>query len=190
MNNRNGGVVLLGNPFFFGPPSPEDSLFAVVSGNDLSDNTFTPNFSFGLRIAVITTIDHGSVTATISNNRIKNNNLGVIMDAFISPLPNRMSPQLFTGTFDLTFEDNEIVGNVLTPALISFTLFTAALHPDAELPMWKYLERSIFDIRHDGELDGYWFDHPATDPIDERTLENVLKVNGDEIPNGRFIPFP
>jgi hypothetical protein len=40
----------------------------------------------------------------------------------------------------------------------------------------------------DGELAGYWFDHPATDPVDGRTLNNHLFINGAEIANGRNLP--
>ena len=36
-----------------------------------------------------------------------------------------------------------------------------------------------------GDLNGYWFDHPAVDPIDGRFLNNVLTVNGLTISNGR-----
>ncbi len=53
----------------------------------------------------------------------------------------------------------------------------------------KYLQSSVFDITYGkGELDGFWFDHPEDEPIDGRRLGNVLRINGDEIPNGRFIP--
>ena len=78
----------------------------------------------------------------------------------------------------------------MAPALISFTRNTATLTP-SQLPLWKYLEHSTFDITDsDGELNGYWLDHPVFDPIDGRLLQNILRINGVEISNGRYVPFP
>jgi len=207
VGNQDGGVLLNGST---DPTSPGgDTLAAVVSGNDLSENTSSnPLQGFGLRILAITipTTDNrptsGSVTATIFNNRIAHNNYGVVMDAGFAhrTLHSISDPRLYTGTFDLAFEHNVIGGNVRTPALITFTRSTAALNPvqlnpdcpgNATIGCFKYLERSLFDIRDaTGELDGYWFDHPEIEPIDGRTLTNVLRINGNVIPNGRFIPNP
>ena len=106
-----------------------------------------------------------------------------------------VDPRLYTGTFDLTFADNDMIGNTCTPAFISFTPFTASntpaqLNPVGRLLSYKYLESSTYDITYsNGELDGYWVDHPETDPFDARTLKNVLRINGNEILNGRYIPY-
>ena len=169
-----------------------DKLSAVVNQNDLSENTDIPYFSFGLRVFVIrrdppdpAIQTSGTVVATISGNRISNNALGVTIDA---GFPYRLEYS-FTGTLDLTFNSNQIVGNRLTPALISFTRNTATLFP-SELDLWNFIGNSTFNIKYSsGDLDGYWFDHPVSDPIDGRTLRNILKINGAIIPNGRFVPF-
>ena len=203
VSNQEGGVLLSGSY-----SSPSGSLSAVVCGNDLSDNNSQPNsdnpnfFSFGLRLLVISNTGNldqtsGSVTATVCKNRIRNNSAGIVMDAGF-PFRTQNSafdPRQYTGSFDLTFADNEIIGNIRTPALISFTRFTASntpaqLNPIGKRLSYRYLEDSIYDITYsNGELDGYWLDHPETDLFDGRTLKNVLRINGNEIINGRYIPY-
>jgi hypothetical protein len=191
IRNELGGVLLLGGG---GAGEIFDRLSAVVSRNDLSNNNARRDFSFGLRVSVIRrdppdSLNQtlGYVTATVSGNRITNNSFGVTIDA---GFPYRTDPRRYTGTLDVAFENNQVVENRLTPALISFTRNEATLSP-SRLNFWKFLERSTFNITYpDGELDGYWFDHPVSDPIDGRTLQNILKINGVEIPNGRYVPFP
>jgi hypothetical protein len=134
----------------------------VVCGNDLSDNNSQPNsdnanfFSFGLRLFVINNTGNldqtsGSLTATVCNNTIRNNSVGVVMDAgFAFRTRNSVfDPRRYSGTFDLTFAGNEIIGNIRTPALISFTRFTASNTPaqlnPSETLSYKYLENSIYD---------------------------------------------
>ena len=73
----------------------------------------------------------------------------------------------------------------MTPALITFTRNDAAIFPH-QVKSFKYLQGSIFTISDpDGNLNGYWFDHPAMDPVDGRFLNNTLKVNDVIVPNGR-----
>jgi len=80
---------------------------------------------------------------------------------------------------------NTISASKTTPALISFTRNTAAEFPQ-QLKTFKYLQDSIITITDPtADLSGYWFDHPATDPIDGRILNNSLKLNGSTIPNGK-----
>ena len=97
--------------------------------------------------------------------------------------------------FELTFANNQIHQNTHTPALISFTRFTASntpaqLNPFGNAQSFKYVESSFYDLTYfNGELDGYWFDNPETDPVDGRVLNNVLRIHGNEIHSGRFIPY-
>jgi Right handed beta helix region len=198
-NNFFGGVLLNGagisDPAF-------DRLSAVVDGNDLSDSKANPVVSQGFGVRVIV-VRHdppdqgtsGNVTATISNNRISNNRFGFSIDA---GFPYRTFPtgtsnpdaRLHNGTLSLSLKDNEVIGNLMSPALISFTRNSATLAP-SQLTQWKYLEHSTFDITDsDGELNGYWLDHPVFDSIDGRLLQNILRINGVEISNGRYVPFP
>ena len=194
VNNQNAGVILHGGNSF--PGEVFDKLSAVVEGNDFSDSNTNPMLAVGVRVLVSkheppSTATFGSVTATISNNRISNNSFGFTIAAGFPyrTFAGAPDPRLFNGTLDLTLEDNEVVGNVLAPALISFTRSSTTITP-SELAQWKYLEHSTYNIADpDGELTGYWFDHPVTDPIDGRTLYNVLRINGAVIPNGRYVPF-
>lgn len=193
-NNLFGGVLLNGS----GISDPAfDRLSAVVDGNDLSDSNANVGQGFGVRVIVVrhdppNPGDSGNVTATISNNRIHNNRFGFSIDAGFPyrTFGGNPDPRLHKGTLNLSIRDNDVNGNLKAPALISFTRNTATLTP-SQLSQWKYLEHSTFEITDsDGDLNGYWFDHPVSDPIDGRLLQNILRINGVEIPNGRFVPFP
>lgn len=196
VNNFFGGVFLNGSAI---TDASFDTLSAVVEDNDLSDNNANPvaGQGFGIRVVVVrhdppNQGTSGNVTATISRNRISNNKLGFSIDAGFPYRTFEGSPdtRLHNGTVNLSLVDNEVVGNLQAPALISFTRNTATLTP-SQLPLWKYLEHSTFDIADpDGNLTGYWFDHPFSDPIEGRALQNILRINGVEILNGRHVPFP
>jgi hypothetical protein len=212
VNNSLGGVLLGGSGFEL--PGIFDSLSAVIEGNDLSNNALIPRFSFGLRIFVIRrdppdpfNQSTGNVTALIVGNRINNNEFGVVIDA---GFPYRTSlgecdSRTYTGTLALTFKDNQILGNLLTPALITFTRETAAvdpleLDPTVFSTAWKYLHGATFIITDKkNNLAGYWLDHPVADPVDPSVdycgeggalLGNRLTINGAIIPNGRTVPSP
>src|SRR5262249_34306887 len=66
-----------------------DPLDALVRNNDLSENTAASGFSFGLRIFTINrplgapgdTQSTGNVRATIQDNRIADNEIGITIDA-------------------------------------------------------------------------------------------------------------
>ena len=66
----------------------------------------------------------------------------------------------------------------------------AQLNPVGRPLSYKYLENAIYDITYSsGELDGYWLDHPETDSVDGHTLKNVLRINGNDVLNGRYVPY-
>jgi len=202
VRNFEGGLLLSGSS-----DSPSGSLSAVVCGNDLSENNSFPNaqnanfFSFGIRLFLILNTGNlnrsGSVTATVCNNTITNNSAGAVVDAGFSFRTQNsiFDPRLYTGRFKLTFANNRISRNIRTPAIISFTRFTASnnpaqLDPADRAQSYKYLESAIYEITYsNGELDGYWFDHPETEPIDRRTLNNVLRINRNDISPGKYIPY-
>ena len=53
---------------------------------------------------------------------------------------------------------------------------------------FKYLEQATYEIADlDGELAGYDYDNPVTDPFDGTVLNNTLIVNGAVIPPGTKI---
>ena len=176
------------------PPSPGtvfDDVTADVSDNDVSDNNRYPTFSTGIRLfAILPGIpaaqSTGKLKATVTNNTITNNSFGVSIDA---GFPFRTDTRLWSAKFQTTFFGNTIVASTTAAALITFTRNTTALSRK-ELKDYKYLQDSTIAITDwDGDLSGYWFDNPATDPMDGRILNNKLTVNGVTIPNGRNFSY-
>lgn len=170
-------------------PIASDALFdentATVSGNDLSENNMFEG-SFGLRCTQIgpSQVQGGKLTVTVTGNRIAHNSAGITIDA---GFPFRANPGVLTATFRATFANNQVVNNVLTPALITFTRYDAALDQSL-LNQWKYLQQSTYELTvSDSELNQFFFDNPAIDPLSGVNLNNTLTVNGVLL-NGRNIP--
>ena len=197
VENVFGGVLVAGssydgvhNPALLpvAPGTTFDSVAAVISGNDLSDNNHDPNLSFGIRLFAIDSgipaaQSAGNLTVSVTNNTITNNSFGVVIDA---GFPFRADQRLWTASFRTTFSGNTISGSNRAQALITFTRNSAAIFPAELKTGFKYLQDSTFTISDPGgDLNGYWFDHPSMDPIDGRFLNNTLRVNGVTIPNGR-----
>lgn len=164
-----------------------NSVRAVISGNDVSHNNRYRDFSSGIRLtAILPTLDAtqnaGDLEVIVTNNTIMKNSFGITIDA---GFPFRADPGMWIASFQTTFSGNSIFASKAAPALISFTRSTTAIDP-RELNVFKYLDESRIVISDpDGDLIGYWFDHPALDPIDGRSLNNTLVINGVAIPNGR-----
>ena len=212
VRNRFGGILLDGTGWLI-PETDADQLTADVRHNDLSENTFTPQFSFGIRIFVVRrdvglpgdTQYTGNVTAKVSRNRMVGNEIGMTVDAGFpfrqyAPCPGcppQCDNRVYTGSVNLTLADNELRGSLLTPGLVSFTRNTAALAPGT-MTSWQYLHGGRFTIRDpDRSLAGYWLEHPAADPVVDgfcgadataEPLGNRLVYNGSVVPNGRTIP--
>ena len=193
VRNANGGVLL--DAGVTGTDDSHATLSAVIQGNDLSDNTGAPLNSFGIRVFTsplgpFLLANDNHVTALIVGNRIRSNKIGVVIDAGFPhrAVDSSVDPRLFRGSLDVTLRDNDVAANLSAPALMTFTRNSAALSP-AQLSSWKYLQDSSFRISDPQDsLADYWLDHPEVDPIDGRTLQNVLTINGIRIENGRTIP--
>jgi hypothetical protein len=190
-----GGILLNGASFNI--PELGNQLDAVVRDNDWSSNP-----TFGLRVFVLRrdpgapgdTQFSAAVKATIEDNRIDGNGLGVSIDA---GFPYRQTatcdPRIFSGRFDLDFKGNTLTNSSTAATIISFTRYTAALNP-AMLGQWQYLHGASFNISDaDGMFAGAWIDNPATDPFigpcpmdaTHEPLHNVLMMNGTQLPSGR-----
>ena len=204
VKNALGGVLL--NGASIGIPELGDEVHAIVQGNDLSSNSETAGFSFGVRVFVLRR-DPGApgdsqsaahVHASIVGNRIVGNEMGFSIDAGFpyrttTPILPTCDPRVFSGSIDLRLGGNTVVGSLLTPALVTFTRNTAALNP-ATLSQWQYLHGAAFTIEDpDNALAGALIDHPETDPLlgscpgdkAHETLGNILRYNGAVLPNGR-----
>jgi hypothetical protein len=170
-----------------------DTFVGVATGNDFSNNlgnvglTGSHRDAAGIRLGHQTAQSLASasrVTATINDNTINGNAIGVVIDA-----QDVLRPRPYSGSMTATFANNLITNSVTTPALVTFTHFYAALDQQQLVVSeccvsFEYLQNSTHIITHTGELDGLWIDHPVRDPIDCRTLCNALQINGEGIPRG------
>jgi hypothetical protein len=205
VKNALGGVLL--NGASIGIPELGDETNAIIQGNDLSNNSENPNFSFGVRVFILRrdpgmpgdSQSEGNVHASITGNRIVGNAMGFAIDA---GFPFRTDstikgptcdPRVFSGSIDLTLSGNTVAGSTLTPALVTFTRNTAAITPSM-LSQWQYLHGATFTISDpDHSLAGAQIDHPEVDPFlgpcpadaAHETLGNILRYNGILLPNGR-----
>jgi hypothetical protein len=88
------------------------------------------------------------------------------------------------------FSNNVLEDNARAPAFFTFTSFFVWCC-GASLKDTKYIQDSSFQITDlDGELVGYDYDNPVTDPFDGTMLNNTLTVNGVVIPPGTKISPP
>lgn len=197
VRNTLGGVLLIGANYDI--PELGDALNAIVRDNDLSDNTGTPNFAFGLRVFILrrdpSSQSSGHVHARVEGNRINGNQIGIMIDA---GFPYRRvgavcDTRVYSGEINLTLAGNMVTGSLLTPGLLTFTRNAAALTPSM-LHQWQYLHAATFVISdRDGTLAGTWIDHPASDPFlgpcpgdaAHEPLQNTLIYNGVELLEGR-----
>jgi polygalacturonase len=196
VSNRLGGLLLNGS----GTAIPElaDQLNATVTRNDLSHNKATPRFSFGLRLFVIRQDlggpfdlqSTGHVSAVVRENRIDDNEVGILLDAGFPfrRVGSVIDTRQYTGTFDLSLRGNTVSNSNLTPAAITFTRVNAAFNQSL-LNLWQYLYHSTYTIDDpDGSMAGVWIDHPSHDPISGAPLDNHIVINGIEAANGRTFP--
>jgi hypothetical protein len=159
--NRFGGVLL--NGAGTGLPETDANLLDVdIQGNDLSGNTASPRFSFGIRIFVVRRDNgaigasqaDGNVVARIQGNRIVGNEIGLSIDAGFpyrqyrsvpAPAPLACDTRIYTGSFDLSLRGNLVAGSLLTPALISFTRNSSSFNI-ATRGNWQYLHGATYTI--------------------------------------------
>jgi hypothetical protein len=201
VHNNLGGVLL--NGASIGIPELGDELDAVIRNNDLSNNTLTPNFSFGVRLFILRrdlgapgdSQSAANIHALLQGNRLAGNEIGLSVDAGFPyrRVGTTCDPRVYSGQIDLTLEGNTLTGSLLAPALVTFTRNAAALNP-ATLPQWQYLHGATFTIiDRQGSLADSWIDHPERDPFlgpcvgdaVNEPLGNILHYNGVDLPNGR-----
>ncbi len=194
-----------------------ETLSIEISGNDLSEvaPTTPPMANQGIKIGVVLDfpaspipppcpdprpVVRGEVDAFVHDNRIDQNDIGVVIDG---DYPYRTvngveDCRLFEGRLNVTFQNNDVTRNLRTPLALTFTRNVAAtdlrrLDPRFFPTSFQYVQNSFFSLSDpDGSLVGGWLDHPVTDPIDGRTLNNHLFLNGDEVPAPirTYPPFP
>ena len=187
------------------------SISAVIEGNDTvtSYADTGPSNPFTVRIAPVlqSPFLQGTVFASIQGNRVR----GTPRYAFIvqggRPL-RRADGQRYSGVLDLNFAANAIEESGVTRAvsLITFTNSRATELPceldpantKLECPTlmgnpfqyWEYLQNTVFDLHHNGELDGALIDHPGIEPVDGRVLNNTLRINDEVAEHQTFVVVP
>ena len=129
VRNLFGGLLLNGASINI--PELGDELIADVRGNDLSDNTTTASFSFGLRFFVLRrdlgapgdTQSSARIEAIVRGNRILGNLIGISVDA---GFPYRRvgtfcDARTYSGEIEVSFTGNTVAQSLLTPALVDCT---------------------------------------------------------------------
>ena len=101
--------------------------------------------------------------------------------------PCRSDPRAFEFDLTGTFADDLFAANGIAGSLLTFTAWPLTLGLDPP-GVWKYASTSSWAVTDpSGELSGFHYDHPVTDPVSGQTLSNTLTVNGVEAPHGTFL---
>jgi hypothetical protein len=200
--DNNGGGLLLGGSAV--PVAGTEGLLeAWVTRNDLSLNQGTAQ-GFGLRVVVIQPLGpgdepRGRVRARITDNRIADDRIGLMIDAGFparNRKPSGCDERTFSGQLSLVLRGNSVTGSLQRPALVTFTRGQVITN-GSPLRDWQYLHDATFAIDDpDLTLGEGLFDHPFADPFvndasnggaclaDEAAepLANTLVYNGEVMP--------
>jgi hypothetical protein len=174
------------------PGTVFDSATALINGNDVSDNNKIPFITTAISLAV--TLPNiparqvaGNISAIVTNNTIRNNALGVAIDA---AFPFRNDPRLWTGNVRASFIGNSISGSKSAPVLITFTRTTAATQP-SDPKYWKYLQDSTFTISDpNGDLLGHCVETARQYATIQRVLDRGNPVVVEVVKNARLNAGP
>lgn len=200
------GLFLLGTSD--GIAEPGDQLYVLVHDNDISENN-NQRASAGIRFFIkgredigpgyfSTGLSTGNIQATIRNNRIVGNKVGIVIDGgFVSrrlppPPANVCDPRTFIGSLDLTLRENTLADSALISAVITFTQLQRALDTLEGIPInfaqSQFLHLTTYRIDDpDNALEGRFTDHRTFDPFVGGTcildtthepLNNTLEING------------
>jgi hypothetical protein len=188
------------------------SIRSVVRGNDTfnSWSDTGPSNPFAVRIGPVlqgSGLTQPTIDAMFEGNRFRGTSrYAIIVNG--GQTIRRSDGQHYAGAVEVTFVDNAMDDLSVTQAvsLITFTNSRATELPceldPANTPLtcptlmgnplqyWEYLEASVFDLHHGGELDGALIDHPEIEPVDGRALNNVLRINDEVVDHETFVVVP
>jgi hypothetical protein len=217
VDHGTGALALLSAADPILPREPFHTLAVTIDGNHFhtTRTSLGPSNPYGLRANLIftdtTSESHGVLVAKVTGNVLSGShryplivNGGQIERAGVA----------YTATVQAAFSGNAWLAgaNTVSRVLLSFTNSRMGLAPFWNeldpvfaaangLDSAQYLEGSLYELRHDGELDACLamdpastdcrVDHPAIEPCDDRVLENAVVLRGAErvvLPNATFIP--
>jgi len=188
------------------------SIQAVVRGNDTfnSWSDTGPSNPFAVRIGPVlqgSWFTQPTIEAMFEGNRFRGTSrYAIIINS--GQTVRRADGQHYSGAVEVTFANNAMDELSVTQAvsLITFTNSRATELPceldPANTPLtcptlmgnplqyWEYLEASVFDLHHSGELGGALIDHPEIEPVDGRVLSNVLRINDGVVDHETFVVVP
>jgi hypothetical protein len=172
---------------------PPMTTVATVVDNDCSDNSSAglkcflyapPQKPINPLLSSGTVVPQLTVTAS-GNSFHRNGTYGLVVEG------NNVFRSInypLTGQFHGQFLNNSFADNTPAQALFTFSALNISLGDTESLKFIKYLQDATFDITDlDGELAGFDYDNPVTDPFDGTVLNNTLVVNGTVIPPGTKI---
>jgi hypothetical protein len=171
-----------------------DTLRVTLRDNDASNNGQL-GFRFMGNIPQITfsTADvtqplTGTLRATlVGNTGVDNGDYGVDIEGAFTW---RSEPRRFVQNLSLRLKGNSFVGNGRAPALFTFRHWRAPLGFEP-LELFKFAEDSTYRVTGRlGELNGFDYEHFATDPLSGAVLGNRLIVDHDDVPYGARITVP
>jgi hypothetical protein len=203
------GLFLVGTSD--GIAEPGDQLYVLVRDNDISENN-NQRASAGIRFFMkgredigpgyfSTGLSTGNIQATIRNNRIVGNKVGIVIDGgFVSrrkppPPANVCDPRTFIASLDLSLRQNTVADSALRSAIVTFTQLQRELDTLEGIPInfaqSQFLHLTTYRIDDpDNALEGWFTDHRASDPFVGGTcildtthepLNNTLEINGSLI---------
>jgi hypothetical protein len=188
------------------------SIRAVIEGNDTTTRFADtgPSNPFAVRIGPIlagSPFLQGTIEASFLGNRFRGTpRYAIIVNGGMTT--RRPDGRRYSGGVDVSFADNliETAGITGATSLITFTNSRATELPceldpantlvecpslmGNPLQYWEYLEASVFDLHHTGELDGALIDHPEIESVDGRVLGNRLLINDAEVDHATFVVVP
>jgi len=211
VHNERAGVLLDGASVYI--PERGNQLSAVVQDNDLSGNYFSAHLFTIFREPGLPgdTQETGHIHALLKGNFIRDSNAGVVVEAgypFRELEGGVCDPRNYSGSVDITAEDNRLSGNFWANLWVTFTRWpggSGLAGPDF-YAAWDYLHAARFRIRdpqgnfkqeNDITYGTIFYDAPARDrhvgscPGDEdaELLGNVLLYNGQSLTGTRYVPL-
>ena len=198
--------------FAVGGTSPIGRAIRVVIEENDAVTSYAdtgPSNPFGVRVGpvLLPPFLQGSVDGVFQNNTFRGSpRYAIILNG--TQTVRRSDGQHYSGNVNATFADNAIeeAGVTRAVSLITFTNSRATELPcelnPANTPLtcptlagnplqyWEYLEASVFDLHHSGELSNPLIDHPEIEPVDGRVLSNVLRINDEVVDHETFVVVP